>query len=158
MLDALGPPGAPVSRLNDSLASRADEHRFGPAEAARSTRVQIYNHSPWPLYLLGASFESGGFAPDETPPAVIAPRSVAGYRVESEGPETGVTGAVVQYGFRPTDQYPCLWLVTSNPFGNPFGGCNSWNGQGYNGLTVRFSGSVGPANQVDYDVWDATAA
>jgi hypothetical protein len=154
MLDALGPVGAPVWRITESLVNKAQESLFGPAEATRSTRVLIYNHSPWPLHLLGSSLESGGFARGGDPPAVIEPKSVGGYRVKSHGFATGVTGAVVQYGFRPTDQYPCLWLVTSNPFG----GCSSWNGQGYDGLTVRFSGSVGPANQVDYDVWDATAA
>ncbi|WP_431267471.1 hypothetical protein [Dankookia sp. P2] len=154
MLDALGPFGTPVWRITESLVNKAPEGLFRPAEAARSTRVLIYNHSRWPLHLLGASFESGGFAACAHPPALIEPKSVGGYRVEGAGPASGVTGAVVQYGFRPTDQYPCLWLVTSNPFG----GCNSWNGQGYDGLAVRFSGSVGPANQVDFDVWDAAVA
>ena len=154
MLDAPGPFGTPVWRLTESLVNKAQESLFGRAEAACSTRVLVYNHSSWPLYLLGTSVESGGFAPAAGPPAMIEPKSVGGYRVESRGAAAGVTGAVVQYGFRPTDQYPCVWLVTSNPFN----GCNSWNGQGYNGLTVRFSGSAGNANQVEYDVWNATAA
>lgn len=154
MLDALGPFGAPVWRITESLVNKTQQGLFAPARSGRSTRVLIYNHSSWPLHLLDASFESGGFAPGGHPPTVIEPKSVGGYQVESRDPAGGVTGAVVQYGFRPTDQYPCLWLVTSNPAN----GCNSWNGQGYNGLTVRFSGSVGAVHQVDYDVWDATAA
>lgn len=148
------PLGATVWRQTESLVNRARDGLFAPAEAARSTRVLVYNHSPWPLHLLGTSCESGRFSPGQPPPAVIEPKSIGGYRVESDEPAGGVTGAVVQYGFRPTDQYPCVWLVTSNPFG----GVTCWNGQGYNGLTVGFCGSTGPANQVDYDVWEASAS
>lgn len=151
MLDALVPFGAPVWRITETLINKAQDSLFGPSDASRSTRVLIFNHSRWPLYFLGASFESGGFTPGQNPPGMIEAKSVGGYRVESHGFATGVAGAVVQYGYRPTDQYPCLWIVTSNPFA----GGNSWNGQGYNGLVVKFSGSVGNANQVEYDVWEA---
>ena len=143
-----------VWRISERLVNRAQDRLFAPATAARSTRVLVYNHTPWPLHRLTMHCQTGGFAPGQAPPAMIEPKSVGGWRAESAGAATGVTGAVVEYGFRPTDQYPCVWLVTSNPFG----GANSWNGQGYGGLTVRFAGSTGPANQVDYDVWETPAS
>ena len=143
-----------VWRFAERLVNQVPEGLFAPAGAARSTRVLVYNHTPWALHRLTTHCETGRFAHGEAAPAVIAPKSVGGYRVVGDGPTHGVTGAVVEYGFRPTDQYPCVWLVTSNPFG----GANSWNGQGYGGLTVRFAGSTGPANQVDYDVWETPAS
>lgn len=147
----LGPFDGPVWRSVEMLTNKAQDSLFGPSDASRSTRVLIFNHSRFPLYFLGAGFESGNFTPGQNPPGMIEAKSVGGYRVESHGFATGVTNAVVQYGKRPTDGQPSLWIVTSNPFV----GSNSWSGQGYNGLVVRFSGSVGPANTVDYDVWDA---
>jgi hypothetical protein len=128
---------------------------FAPAAAARSTRVLVRNHGHRALYLLGTSTESGHFAPGLEPPAVIAPRSLAGWRVESREDGSGVTGAVAEYGLRPTDQYPCLWLVTSNPPGNPPGSASCWNGQGYGDLLVQFNGTAGAASQVEFDVREA---
>ncbi|MFC7475396.1 hypothetical protein ACFQS7_13580 [Dankookia sp. GCM10030260] len=86
--------------------NQAQESLLGPAGAARSTWALIYNHGPWPLHLLGASFESGGFAAGGDPSAVIEPKTVGGCRVESRGQASGVAGAVVQYGWRPTGQVP----------------------------------------------------
>ncbi|TCZ55261.1 hypothetical protein [Roseicella aquatilis] len=150
MLDDVASQGRTVRHGGETLADQRPRQLFAPTEAARSTRILLRHHGVRPLHLLGASFVTGRFAAGQAPPAVMAPRSLAGYRVEGDG-DAGVTGAVVEYGFRPTDQFPCLWLVTSNPLG----GAAAWNGQGYAGLVVRFSGTPGPANQVEYEIRDA---
>ncbi len=145
------PFGAVFERFGETLVNRALGDIFGPDDASRSTRVLVFNHSPWPLFFLTAGFETGGFS-NGGPPMRIDAGSAAGYRVESHGVMTGVTGAVVQFGYRPTDQQPCLWISTSNPFA----GGNSWNAVGLNGLFARFAGTVGNANEVQVDVYPAS--
>ena len=151
MLDDPGGSGTTPGRIRAALANHVAAGLFAPSAAARSTRVLVHTHSRWPLHRLATRTESGRFAAGLEPPAVIAAKSVSGWLVESTAGGSGATGAVAEYGFRPTDQYPCLWLVTSNPADS----ASCWNGQGYGELLVHFSGIAGAASQVEFDVWEA---
>ena len=143
------PFGATFERFGEMLVNRALADIFGPDGASRSTRVLIFNHTSSSLFFLTASFDSGGFSNSGEPPGEIVAQSAAGYRIESHGFATGVTDAVVQYGYQASDQQPCLTISTSNPFA----GDNSWNAVGQNGVVARFSGTVGDANEVQVDVY-----
>ena len=146
----LGPLGAPVERLGDTLINKASDEIFGDSGAARSTRVVIYNHSNQNLYFLTSSFDSGGFTPGMQP-SVIEPGTVNGYKVESHGFMAGVTGADVQFGLNPSDSTWCLHIVTSNPYA----GDNSGAADAAGGLKVTSSMSVGNTSQFDVDVYSA---
>lgn len=147
----LGPLGAPVERLGDTLINKAMDEIFGDSGAARSTRVLIYNHTTQNLYFLNAGFETGGFTPGMQP-SVIEAGTVNGYKVESHGVMTGVTGADVTFGLSPSDQNVCLHIVTSNPYA----GDNTGTADASNGLTATASISVGNTSQLDVDVYSAS--
>lgn len=150
MTSPFGPFGTQVERLGDLLISKISDEIFGDGDAARLTRVVIYNHTDQALFFLDGSFESGGFSAGMQPGAIEA-GTIGGYRVESHGVGTGVTGATVRFGLNPADDTAALEIVTSNPFiGDNTGVANAADG-----LTARSSVSVGNANQFDVDVFAA---
>lgn len=148
MTSPFGPFGSQVERLGDLLISKIEDEIFGDSEAARLTRVVIYNHTDKSLFFLDSSFETGGFSPG-LQPGTIEGGTIGGYRVESHGFGTGVTGATVRFGLDPTDDTAALEIVTSNPFA----GDNTGSASTDEGLTARSSVSVGNANQCDVDVF-----
>ena len=104
--------------------------------------------------LLGAGRkdDSGDFTPGRQAPFQIDPKTAGGYRVESHGIATGVTGAHVRYGLTAGDPNSLvLDIVTSNPY---VGG-NSSQAQGVNGFSAVSTDSAGNANQVDVDVFSS---
>lgn len=146
----LGPLGAPIDRLGDTLINKASDEIFGDSGAARSTRVVIYNHSTQNLYFLASSFDSGGFTPGMQP-TIIEAGTVNGYKVESHGFMAGVTGADVQFGLNASDSTWCLRIVTSNPYA----GDNNGTAEAASGLTAKSSMSVGNTSQFEVDVYSA---
>jgi hypothetical protein len=150
MTNPFGPFGTAVERLGDMLINKISDEIFGEGDAARLTRVVIYNHTDQALFFLDSSFESGGFSAGMQP-STIESTAIGGYRVESHGAATGVTGATVHFGLSPTDDTVALEVVTSNPFI----GDNTGEANGAEGLTARSSVSVGNANQFDVDVFAA---
>jgi hypothetical protein len=150
MPSPFGPFGTQVERLGDLLINKISDEIFGDGDAARLTRVVIYNHTGQDLFFLDSSFESGGFSPG-IQPGTIEAGTIGGYRVESHGAGTGVTGASVRFGLSPTADAAALEISTSNPFvGDNTGVANSADG-----LTARSSVSVGNANEMDVDVFGA---
>ncbi len=150
MAGPFGPFGAQIERIGDMLINKVSDEIFGDSGAARSTRVVIYNHSEQDLYYLSSNFESGGFTPG-LQPTKIEGGSIGGYKVESHGFMTGVTGADVRFGLNPSDNTYCLRIVTSNPYV----GDNAMSADAGQGLTVRATISVGNTSQVDADVYPA---
>jgi len=151
MSGPLGPFESSFERLGDSLINKVADEIFGDSDAARWTRVIIYNHSNQDLYYLSSSFESGGFSPGMQPGKIDA-NSAGGYRVESHGIMTGVTGADVRFGFNPSDNNYCLRIVSSNPYA----GDNSYSADTSQALSIRASMSVGNTCQVNADVYPAS--
>lgn len=150
MTTPFGPFGAQVERLGDLLINKISSEIFGDSDAARLTRVVIFNHTGQDLFFLNSSFESGGFTPGMQPSTVQA-GTIGGYRVESHGAATGVTGADVSFGLNPTDTTAALEIITSNPFiGDNTGVANTAEG-----LTANSSNSVGNANEFDVDVFSS---
>ncbi|SPE26910.1 conserved hypothetical protein [Acidobacteriia bacterium SbA2] len=86
-------------------------------------------------------------------PSVIQAGTAGGYKVESHGVMTGVTGADVRFGLNPSDSDYCLRIVTSNPYA----GDNTMSADAAEGLTVRATISVGNTSQVDADVYAASS-
>jgi hypothetical protein len=86
-----GPFEATFERLGDMLINKVQDEIFGDSDAARSARVIIYNHTGQDLYFLTSSFDSGGFTAGQQP-GVVPAKSAGGYKVESHGFATGVTG------------------------------------------------------------------
>jgi hypothetical protein len=152
MSGPLGPFGDTFERLGDMLINKVADEIFGPSDAARSTRVIIYNHTDQDLFPFFNSFSTGGFTPGQQP-HVIEAGTAGGYRVESHGLATGVTGADVRFGLSPSDTTAALQIVTSNPFG----GDNTMTAEAGQGLVVRATKSVGNANQVDADLFASDA-
>jgi hypothetical protein len=150
MPSPFGPFGTQVERLGDLLISKISDEIFGDGDAARLTRVVIYNHTGQDLFFLDGSFESGGFS-SGMQPGTIEAGTIGGYRVESHGFMTGVTGASVRFGLSPTADAVVLEIVTSNPYE----GGNSGVANGADGLVARSSFSVGNANEMDVDVFSA---
>lgn len=151
MTSPFGPFGSQIERLGDLLINKVSDEIFGDGDAARLTRVVIYNHTSQDLFFLDSSFESGGFSAGMQPDKIEAD-AIGGYRVESHGLASGVTGADVSFGLSPTDDATALEIVTSNPFV----GDNSGTANAAEGLTARSSLSVGNANQFDVDVFAAS--
>jgi hypothetical protein len=145
-----GPFAAPVERLGDMLINKVADEIFGDTGAARSTRVVIYNHTQQDLYFLTSGFDSGGFSPGLQPSKIEA-GTLGGYKVESHGVMTGVTGADVRFGFDPNDNTLALRIVSSNPYA----GANTFNTETGEGLTARATISVGNTSQLDVDVYAA---
>jgi hypothetical protein len=150
MSDLLGPFGGTIERLGETLINKVSDEVFGDSGAARSTQVVIYNHTGQNFYFQSSNFETGGFTPG-LQPSVIEAGTAGGYKVESHGVMTGVTGADVRFGLTPADSNVCLRIVTSNPYA----GDNTCNSESGEGLTVRSSISVGNTSQVLADVYAA---
>jgi hypothetical protein len=153
MSGPLGPFGDTFERLGDTPINKVADEIFGAPDAARSTRVIIYNHSGQDLFPISNSFSSGGFTAGQQP-HVIEAGTAGGYRVESHGFATGVTAADVRFGLSPSDGTVALRIVTSNPFA----GDNSMSAEADQDrdLVVNATSSVGNANQVDVDVFTKT--
>ena len=150
MAGPFGPFDATFERLGDMLINKVADEIFGDSGAARSTRVVIYNHSDKDLFYLSNSFDSGGFTPG-VQPGQVAAGTIGGYKVESHGLATGVTGADVRFGFSPSDSDYCLRIVSSNPYA----GDNSLEADAQGGIIVKSTSSVGNSNQVDADVYSS---
>jgi len=135
-------------QLGDTLISKVADEIFGDSGAARQTIVVIYNHGSQDLFYLSSSLQSGLFTAGAQP-SQIAAGTIGGYKVESHGVLTGVTGADVRFGFSPSDSDYCLRIVSSNPYA----GDNSAQADGQGGITVKSTFSVGNSNQVDVDVY-----
>jgi hypothetical protein len=149
MSGPFGPFEAQVERLGDLLVNKVSEEIFGDGEAARLTRVVICNHTEQDLYFLDYAFESGGFSTGLQPTTIEA-KTIGGYRVESHGLATGVTGAIVHYGFSPSDAIPVLEIATSNPYaGDNSGAITAMD----DSLTATGSPSLGNANEFLGDVF-----
>ncbi|SRR5208337_5346580 len=145
--------GQSFERASDILLNNVIDEIFNPnSDAARLTVVVVYNHTNSPLLLIDSSFDSGDFTPGRQAPFQIDPKTAGGYRVESHGIATGVTGAHVRYGLTAGDPNSLvLDIVTSNPY---VGG-NSSQAQGVNGFSAVSTDSAGNANQVDVDVFSS---
>ena len=100
MAGPFGPFESPFERLGDTLINKVADEIFGDSGAARQTIVVVYNHGNQDLFYLSNSFESGGFTAGAQP-GQIAAGTIGGYKVESHGIATGVTGADVRFGFSP---------------------------------------------------------
>jgi hypothetical protein len=150
MSGPFGPFEAQVERLGDTLINKVSDEIFGDSGAARSTRVVIYNHTQQDLYFLGSNFDSGGFSPGSQPNKIEA-GTIGGYKVESHGLMTGVTGAEVRFGVVPTDETWALRIVSSNPYA----GDNTFTADEGEGFKVRATISVGNTSQLDADVYAA---
>src|SRR5215471_628436 len=112
MAGPFGPFGATFERLGDMLINKVADEIFGDSGAVRSTLVVIYNHTNTDLFYLSSAFDSGGFTAGAQP-GQIAAGTIGGYKVESHGVATGVTGADVRFGFSPSDDQYCLRIVSS---------------------------------------------
>lgn len=145
----LGPFESTFERLGDMLINKVQDEVFGDSGAARSVRVIVYNHTDRDLYYLTSSFDSGGFTAGEQP-SVIAAKSAGGYKVESHGLMSGVTGADARFGWSPSDSNYAVHLLVSNPYA----GDNHLDFDGQ-GAVVRATMSVGNTAQVDADVYPA---
>jgi hypothetical protein len=151
MAGPFGPLESTFERLGDTLINKVADEIFGDSGAARQTIVVVYNHGNQDLFYLSNSFESGGFTAGAQP-GQIAAGTIGGYKVESHGIGTGVTGADVRFGFRPSRSDYCLRIVTSNPYA----GDNSAQADAQGGITVNSTFSVGNSNQVDADVYSSS--
>ena len=151
-LGPLGPFGGTIERLGDTLINKVTDEVFGDSGAARSTRVIIYNHSGQDIYFISSSFDSGGFTPG-LQPSIIQAGTAGGYKVESHGVMTGVTGADVRFGLSPSDSDYSLRIVSSNPYA----GDNTMSADAAGGLTVRATISVGNTSEVDADLYAASS-
>jgi hypothetical protein len=144
-----GPFEAQVERLGDLLINKVSDEIFGDGDAARLTRVVICNHTDQDLYFLDSAFESGGFSTGMQP-TTIGAKTIGGYRVESHGIASGVTGATVHYGFSPGDATPVLEVTASNPYaGDNSGTITAMDDT----LTANGTASVGNANEFLGDVF-----
>ena len=150
MSGPLGPFGDTFERLGDTLINKVADEIFGASDAARSTRVIIFNHTNRDLFPISNSFSSGGFTAGQQP-HVIEAGTAGAYRVESHGFATGVTDADIRFGLSPSDQAFALRIVTSNPFA----GDNSMSAEADQdqNLVVNATSSVGNTNEVDADVF-----
>ncbi len=146
--DVLGPFGSTFTRIGDTLINKVSNEIFGDGDAARSTTVVIYNHSNNDLFKLSDNFDSGGFSPSSNP-NIISAMSAGGYKVESHGVATGVTGADITWGLNTTDAEFVLRVVTSNPFA----GDNTQSADTGGGFTKIITGSVGNNNTVEVDIF-----
>ena len=151
MAGPFGPFESTFERLGDTLINKVADEIFGDSGAARQTIVVVYNHGSQDFFYLSSSFESGGFTAGAQP-SQIAAGTIGGYKVESHGIATGVTGADVRFGFSPSDSDYCLRIVTSNPYA----GDNSAQADAQGGITVKSTFSVGNTNQVDVDVYSSS--
>lgn len=143
------PFGQTFERAGDELLNKVLDDIFNlDGAAARLTVVVIYNHTDTPIFFIDSSFDTGGFTPGEQAPFQVDPMTANGYRVESHGIGTGVTGAHIRYGLTAGDASSLVLDVTTS---NPFAGDNSSDAQGTNGFNVTKTDSVGNANQVDVD-------
>jgi hypothetical protein len=143
------PFGQTFERAGDQLLNKVLDDIFNlDGAAARLTVVVIYNHTDTPIFFIDSSFDTGGFTPGEQAPFQIDPMTANGYRVESHGVATGVTGAHIRYGLAAGDASSLVLDITTS---NPFVGDNSSDAQGTNGFSVTKTDSVGNANQVDVD-------
>jgi hypothetical protein len=142
--------GQSFERASDILLNKVMDEVFNPnSDAARLTVVVIYNHSNNPLILIDSNFDSGGFTPGKQAPFQIDAMSAGGYRVESHGVATGVTGAHIRYGLTAGDPNSVVLDITTS---NPYVGGNSSQAQGTNGFTATSTDSTGNSNQVDVDI------
>src|SRR5215831_37989 len=117
------PFGQTFERAADTLVNKALDEIFNPnSDAVRLTVVVIYNHTDSSVFLVDSSFDSGGFTPGMQAPFQIDGKTAAGYRVESHGIATGVTGAHVRYGLTAGDSNSVVLDITTS---NPFAGDNS---------------------------------
>jgi hypothetical protein len=148
MSGPFGPFAGQFVRFGDTLINKISDEVFGDGNAARSTRVVIYNHSDQDLYYVWSSFDSGGFTPGMQPERIEA-RTIGGYRVESHGFMTGVTGADVRFAVEPSENAPCLRIVSSNPYV----GDNTYSVESGEGLTATATMSVGTTSQLEADVY-----
>lgn len=151
ILDFLGPFGGVFVRIGDSLINQVLAGIFGDGNSVRSTTVIIYNHSVVPIFKISDHFDSGGFSP-ETSANIILPKTASGYRVESHGIGTGVTGARIQWGLSPPplDAGYVLCITTSNPFI----GDNTQSVEVGGQFTATLTGSIGNHNTVEVDFWN----
>jgi hypothetical protein len=147
----LGPLGAPVERLGDTLINRVVDEILGDNGSFRSTHVVIYNHSNQDLYYLTSSFDTGGFTPG-LQPGVIEAGTVNGYKMESHGVGTGVTETDVRFGLNPSDSNWSLQILTTNPAAGDVSASVHYAG----GLTATISCAVGNSNEVNVDVYAAS--
>ena len=92
MAGPFGPFESTFERLGDTLINKVADEVFGNSGAARQTIVVVYNHGNQDLLYLSNSFESGGFTAGAQPSQITA-GTIGGYKVESCGIATGVTGA-----------------------------------------------------------------
>jgi len=144
------PFGQTFERAADTLVNKALDEIFNPnSDAVRLTVGVIYNHSDSPIFLVDSNFDSGGFTPGMQAPFQIDGKTAAGYRVESHGFASGVTGAHVRYGLTAGDSSSVVLDITTS---NPFVGDNSSSAQGMSGFNVVSTDSTGNANQVDVDL------
>ena len=79
MTSPFGPFGSQIERLGDLLINKVSDEIFGDGDAARLTRVMIYNHTSQDLFFLDSSFESGGFSAGMQPDKIEAD-AIGGYR------------------------------------------------------------------------------
>ena len=141
--------GQTFERAGDQLLNKVLDDIFNlNSDAARLTVVVVYNHTDTPLLFIDSSFDTGNFTPGKQAPFQIDPKSAGGYRVESFGIGTGVTGAHVRYGLAAGDPSSLVLDITTS---NPFVGSNSSNAQGTNGFGATHTDSTGNSNQVDVD-------
>ena len=141
--------GQTFERAGDQLLNKVLDDIFNlNSDAARLTVVVIYNHTDSPIFFINSSFDTGGFTPGMQAPFQIDPKTAGGYRVESHGVATGVTGAHVRYGLAAGDLNSLVLDITTS---NPFVGDNSSDAQGTNGFGAVRTNSTGNANQVDVD-------
>jgi hypothetical protein len=152
-------PGLPVAfgqtfeRASDILLNRVMDEIFNPnSDATRLSVVVIYNHTDTPVFFVDSAFDSGGFTPGMQAPVQIDPKTSSGYRVESHGFATGVTGARIRYGLTPGDPTSVVLDITTS---NPFAGGNHSEVQALNGFSSTKADSVGNSNQVDIDLFAA---
>ena len=140
------------NRLSNGSATRSSTRWQTRSSATAAllpkTIVVVHNHGSQDLFYLSSSLQSGLFTAGAQP-SQIAAGTIGGYKVESHGIATGVTGADVRFGFSPSDSDYCLRIVSSNPYG----GDNSAQADGQGGITVKSTFSVGNSNQVDVDVY-----
>jgi hypothetical protein len=143
------PFGDTFQRGADVLVNRAIDAIFNPnSDAARLTAVVVYNHTDSPVFLIDSGFDSGGFTPGQQAPFQIDPKTAVGYRGESNGIATGVTGAHVRYGLTAGDPSSLVLDINTS---NPFAGDNTSSAVGVNGFGAVRTDSTGNANQVDVD-------
>jgi len=144
------PFGAQIVRFGDILFNKVLSETFGDGSSARSTRVYVYNHSNYALYLLSSSFTTGGFS-NGSYIGVIDPKSVHIYSVESHGFFTGVTDAQLWFSLAPGAGY-CLHIWTNNPYIGPVD-ANADAGCGLTLNPPKPQYTIGNNNEVYIDVW-----